>query len=373
MSAAVLPVYVRGAGFSGGGALSVAAASRFEFAAALAGDGVLSVAVHVVGEEIEVAAPLAGDGVLSVDSFQRLAQPAAFAGDGALSVDTVPRFAQAAPFAGEGTLSVSAVPRFAQVANYSGAGALSVTVQVVPQRAAAFAGDGALSVLTLPRSVAAAALSGEGTLSVTVLRKTDWSDDFNRADGALGANWSTFALGADTTVVPQVVSNAVRAKLTSSNNQANQCYAIAAAAVCLTDNMATRGQLAAGQNGLYTGPIVRADANGQNMVCAMLTTDSNAYGIWTRIAGTYVRRVTAATSSIVSSDVFELRASGSTYTLIRNPDTTNATVATWPDTGGVYPTGSSYRYGGLFHHSDRNVFGTQNSAPMVDNFRVRDL
>lgn len=375
LSVASLPVFVQGAGFAAEGLLSVETAQQYELAAALSADATLSVAVVVVGEAVEVGAPFAADGSLSVATAQRYTEAVDLSAAGSLSVASFPRHAHAVALSAEGTLSAAVLQRHSQVADYSAQGTLSVVVQVVPSRTADFSGTGTLAVVSFPRHAHAVGLSAEGTLSVSVLVKTDWTDDFNRSNGAIGSNWTTFAYGTDTTVVPEISSNACRAKATATNNQNNQCSAIATAtaAKCLTDNMAARATMLAGENGLYMGPMVRCSSDGQNVVFALITSDSAATGIWTNIAGTITRRVSTATTAFNSNDVFELQASGNVYTLKQNPDGANTTIATWTDSSNLFTPGSTKRYGGIYHNSDRNFAGTQSWAPSVDNFRVRDL
>ncbi len=376
LSVATLPVVVVGAGYSTEAVLSVSTAQRLELGAALAAEGTLSVSVVVVGEMFEADAEYSTDAALSVATLPRFGPLLApLAADAALSVVTFPRHEHTAAFGAEGTLSVATFPRHARVADYSTEGTLSVVVAVVPQRAAPFATEGTLGVLTFPRHAHAAALATEGILSVVVVQKTNWTDNFNRANGGLGADWTGLPLGVDTTVVPEINSNALRAKSTASNNQNNQCMAVAtaAAAECLTDNMATRATMVAGENGLIMGIMARCSSDGQNVVTGNITSDGNTTGIFTRIGGTWVRRTTTSTTAFAAGDVAEMRANGNVYSLIRNPDTTNTTISTWTDASNLYPVGAGRRRGGVYHNSDRNAFSTQNWAPALDNFNVRDL
>lgn len=396
LSVVTLPVYVRAGDLAATGVLSVAAEHRYAVTAALAGEATLTVLAQVPGEIVAVDAALAGAGTLSAAVFPRMGpNPADLAGAGTLSAATLPRHTRTADLAGAGTLSAAVFPSHTRVADYAGAGTLSVISQVVPQRPADFAGEGTLSVvvqvvaqrgadfagagtlavLSFPRHAQAAALAGAGTLSVVVVQKTDWTDSFTRSNGALGANWTTFGLGPDTSIVPEIISNAFRAKTTATNSQSNQSFALAtaAAAQCLSDTMAVSAVMTADDNALAMGPIVRASSNGQNWVGAIISSDSALTGIYTRISGTLTRRVTTATTTFASNDTFELRASGNVYTLARNPSGANTTIATWTDTGNVAVVGASNRYGGLYHHSAKDFFNTLTYAPILDDFRVRDL
>lgn len=414
LSVASLPVFVRAGDLSATGVLSFAASARYDVAAALTGGGTLSVVAQLAGEMIPVDVALSGGGALSAVSLLRMGPyPADFAGAGTLSAQAFPRHTRTGDLAGTGTLSVTGFPSHTRTAAYAGGGTLSVAAQVAPQptvgftgggtlsvavavgvqRTADFAGAGTLAVLSLPRHDRTADFAGAGTLSVVALQKNgapfagggtlsvlaaqkaDWWDNFTRSNGAIGSNWTTFGLGPDTTVVPEIESNMMRAKATATNNQSNPCFALATAtaAQCATDNMGASGVIVGTLNGLRHGPIVRASADGQNLVAAFITTDSASTGIWTRIAGTWTRRVSTSTSTFVNIDTFELRASGNVYTLAKNPTGLNTTVATWTDSGNLCAVGPSNRYCGMYHHSNKDAGGTVTYAPHIDDVHIRDL
>ena len=248
-------------------------------------------------------------------------------------------------------------------------------MQVLPRftRGVSLSAAGTLSVAAFPRLARAAAMAAEGTLSVAVALRTNVTVDFNGPDGPLDSNWTTFGYGPDPTVVPRVVSNQFRAPATLTNNTNNQCSALYTGQACTTDAMATRATMTAGENGLFMGPIVRGDAAGNSFVLAAITSATGTTGIHTRINNVVTRRTTTSTTIFAANDEFELRANGNVYSLIRNPDGAATTISTWTDSTNLFPVGASQRYGGLYHNSDRNVFGSQNNAPPLDNFGVRDL
>lgn len=374
LSVVVLPVLVIAGDFTGEGTLSATGVPRIPLPAEFGSAGVLSVDVQVVGEPVDVAAPFTGEGTLTVSAVARIGpRGAALAAEGTLSVVGLPRHFADAALSGDGALSVSIAPRFALPAPFAGDGALSALTLPRHARTGDLGGAGALTVTAYPRHTRLAGLSGEGSLSVAITLKTDVTDNFNRADGPLGANWVTSALGDDTTVVPRVVSNQFRAPATLTNNQNNQCAAIYVGTSCTTDDMAVRATMTAGENGLYMGPIVRANSTHTSDVMALITSAAGTTGIYSRINGTLTRRTTSATTAYAAGDVFELRAQGNVYTLIRNPGTGESTISTWTDSGNLFPVGPGQRQGGLYHNSDRNLFGTQNNAPPLDDFRMRDL
>src|SRR4051794_9162347 len=68
---------------------------------------------------------------------------------------------------------------------------------------AAFTGDGALSASGTPRPVQGATLTGSGTL--TAVAPVTSTDNFNRANGALGVNWVTSGAGPASISGNQVV------------------------------------------------------------------------------------------------------------------------------------------------------------------------
>ncbi|MBH0778833.1 hypothetical protein [Nocardia bovistercoris] len=196
------------------------------------------------------------------------------------------------------------------------------------------------------------------------------SDDFNRA--SLGSNWVTLGISS-AGIVPVINANRLRNAPTTVSNTRNQSAALFSAAPAVSDNHMVRATLASAVNGLYSGLILRASVDFQNMVVAMLTTDSAATGIWTFIGGTSVRRVSTSTSTFAANDVAGFKAEGSLYTLVKNPDGANTTVATWNDTGALYLPSSSRRLGGAYLTSDSNVVGTQNWSPALDDFNIRDI
>ena len=78
----------------------------------------------------------------------------------------------------------------------------------------------------------------------------DASDDFNRANGALGANWTTFGSA------PQIVSNTVRGT-SGSNNRA--LYTAAA----FEDDQYSEMEVRSTDSGHFQGVIVRGNAAAQ--------------------------------------------------------------------------------------------------------------
>lgn len=374
LSVVTLPVLVIAAELSGEGSLTATGVPRLPLPAEFGSTGALSVDIWVVGEAPQLDAPFAGEGTLTVSAVSRIGpRGAALAAEGTLSVVGLPRHFADAALAGDGALSVSIAPRYTLPAPFTGTGALSALTLPRHARTADLAGVGALTVTAYPRHFQPAALAGEGSLSVSIVLSTDVTDDFNRADGLLGANWTTFAYGADTSVVPRVISNQFRAPATLTNNQNNQCSALYTGVACTKNDMATRATMTVGENGLYMGPIVRGDAAGNNFVLAAITSATGTTGIHTRINNVVTRRTTSATTAYAAADEFELRAVGNVYTLIRNPDGAATTISTWTDSSNLFPVGATQRHGGLYHNSDRNTFGTQNNAPPLDNFRMRDL
>lgn len=196
-------------------------------------------------------------------------------------------------------------------------------------------------------------------------------DSFNRADGDPGSNWSRYTWSSGG-ILPVIFSNTLRNAQTTASNTNNQSAALFTKTPAATNDHMVRATLVSAQNDLYSGLILAASADFQNMVLAMLTTTTAKRGIWTVIGGTFTRRVGVSTAAIVAGDVAGFKAQGSTYTLVRNPDGANTTVASWTDSGGLFTRNSSRRLGGLFLHSER-TFSASNYSPAWDDFNIRDL
>lgn len=154
-----------------------------------------------------------------------------------------------------------------------------------------------------------------------------FSDDFNRADGALGSNWTfTGAAGSQVEIISQEVA------INTSNNQARAFWTTA----CDTDN--NRSQITYSVVG--TGFLWA--------VCRVASTSVlTYYGTQARVADGQVRLYKVVTGSatqlsssysttISSGDVIAVTADGSTIEALYNGATTAVSVTDTSITAGTY-------------------------------------
>ena len=181
----------------------------------------------------------------------------------------------------------------------------------------------AVTVLTQPSGQTCTVSSGTGTVgsanitTVAVICTTSGgsgtvtaSDDFNRADGPLGSNWTAMSDGA-MTISSQVVaggssgqSGDTRTAETYTSDQYSQ--------VQVTSTQLTGGQ--------WIGPAVRSQSNGNLYVgiyfwnggSPQLRLYSRTWGSWTQLGSSY------PTSGLAAGATLGLTATGSTISFLLN-------------------------------------------------------
>ncbi|MDV2477143.1 hypothetical protein F8M49_20700 [Rhodococcus zopfii] len=242
----------------------------------------------------------------------------------------------------------------------------------------AAAGSGVLHTPThaAGHAVPVPQIVGSGTLLEPTVLATPpqmiYSDDFNRA--TLGSLWNPINVTGGT-VVPEISdSSFVRMAATTTNNQTNGGAAIYQRETT-GDDQVVSADLVGGLAVNVCGLVLRSDAAGLNFVVAILTTGSDAWGIWARVNGSLTRQATFNTPA-GSGDRVAFRVQGNRYEVAVNPgpDGGGGTVAgSWTDTGGVVWTGAGRRHGGVYVSSARNNLGTQSWSPGWDNWDLRDL
>ena len=180
----------------------------------------------------------------------------------------------------------------------------------------------AVTVKTNPTGQTCAVTNGSGTIgsanvtNVTVScsnsTATTATDDFNRANGALGPNWIGISDGA-LTITSQTVAGTVsggtsgdiRTSETYGSNQSSQVEV-------------TSTQLSGGQ---WIGPAVRAQNGGQNTYLGIYFWNSGSpqLRLYKRISGTWIQLGSSFSSGALPAGTqLQLQASGSSITFSQN-------------------------------------------------------
>jgi putative esterase len=180
----------------------------------------------------------------------------------------------------------------------------------------------AVTVKTNPTGQACAVTNGSGTMgsanvtNVTVTCSnssgTTGTDDFNRANGALGPNWTGISDGALTITSQTVAGTAsggttgdIRTAETYGSNQSSQ--------VEVTSTQLTGGQ--------WIGPAVRMQNGGQSTYLGIYfwNNGSPQLRLYKRISGSYIQLGSSFSSGALPAGTqLQLQASGSSITFLQN-------------------------------------------------------
>lgn len=320
---------------TGVGTLSATAWPTGVRAANLTGTGTAAAAVLPVGT---TTAPLTGSGTAT--GAIAVAVTAALTGSGALSAVVLGGIPVTAALTGSGSLSASSSFQYAVAAPLTGSGSASATVET---------------------AVVAADLTGTGTASAVAVKVgVSLSDDFNRANGALGANWT--AIGT----APTIVTNRAQAGTPGFNSTV--FYAARHVTVLNGDTQeVTFVPIAATANAAATvggGAFLRCDSSGNRVEVAITSTQVI---IGTRISGTATNRATAASTGTPS---VRMTAVGTLYSAYLNGSGTPA--VTWTDSGGLVSIGSGNRYAGIVTAAI-DSFGSVSRGWSIDSWTAADI
>lgn len=218
--------------------------------------------------------------------------------------------------------------------------------------------------------------------------KRSYIDTLNRSNAAnLGSNWASAYNGST-----QIISNAAQAKTASSNTGRQGAWNMYQGAEfgdsgrLYTDSYRIKAQLKAPstslasdnmtvigfshdtftQTGINKCYLVVTTANG----CAIYTQSGTmvASGISTGQTGQTQRAVTS--TSIAVTDFVELERVGNLWTAYRNGSTFGLS---WNDSGGLVPTGASFRRPVLAIECNYPIFQQQFSSPGIDQVEFWDL
>lgn len=319
---------------------------------ATGGFTVTAVAVHVAAVEFAAA------GAFNAVALEVQARPVTFTGEGTFVASDIPR--RFVEFAGVGGFTADGVAVFSAAVEFSGIGAIVIVEALqVQARAAQFAGTGALAASAMQLQARAAQFSGTGTFGATgvqvhsrtvefsgegefdaTVRTTAlYTDDFNRANGAIGSNWGP------SSPQPTINTNAAQNSTTSGNTPqlvewlggelSSEHYAVT---VTIKTPVGTN-------RSTQTYFYVTARGNGtatqnDDRVVLVVSGAALSSGIYTLSSGGTFTRRTTITDAFVSGDDATLEVNGNVYTAYRNGV---AIGPAWTDSGGVVPTGVGRR------------------------------
>lgn len=306
-----------------------------------------------------LGADFIGSGALSAPVIPVGTTDAAFTGSGtAVGAIAVP---VAAAFTGSGALAAAAMGGIPVAAALNGAGTLSATTSFRYSAAANFTGSGALAVSVETR-VVAADFTGSGTLSAVAEKVgVSLSDDFNRANGALGANWT--AIGT----APTIITNRAEAGTPGVNQTV--VYAARHVTPLSSDTQEVTWTPIAATLGSTTSlggaAFLRSTSGGDRVEVAITNTQVI---INTRIGGTSTSRATASASSPTS---VRMTAVGNVYSAYLNGSGTAA--VTWTDSGNVITIGSTTRYVGIVCVANTNFARSTTRGWSVDAWSAADI
>ncbi|MGW5514254.1 DUF7257 domain-containing protein [Nocardia africana] len=187
------------------------------------------------------------------------------------------------------------------------------------------------------------------------------ADDFNRADGGLGSNYTTIGANA-----PVIATN--RAQGGSPGTNLSLTYMARHNTTLATDTQEIAFTITtptAGSTPSLGGGVFLRGTTGGDFVCVSVT-NTQAF-INSYIGGTFTNR---ATGSISTPTNGRLTVNGNVYQVFINGSGTAA--ATWIDSGGLIGIGASNRSVGVLFNS-QNSFGTITRGYAVDDFTARDV
>jgi hypothetical protein len=293
---------------NGGDNLSVTANGSFTFPTKLASGAAYAVSVltQPSGQTCAVGGGTGTVGTANVTSVAvscTISPPATYSVGGAVSGLTGTVVLQDN---GGDNLSVAANGSFAFPTKLASGAAYAVAVLTQPTGQTCAVGGGTGTVGTANVSsvtVTCTTSGGSGTLTA--------SDDFNRANGALGSNWAAMSDGA-MTISSQMVaggnsgqSGDTRTAETYTSNQYSQ--------VQVTSTQLTGGQ--------WIGPAVRSQNGGQNLYLGIYYWNSGSpqLRLYKRTSGGFAQLGSSySTSGLAAGATLRLTATGSTISFLLN-------------------------------------------------------
>jgi putative esterase len=293
---------------NGGDTLSVAATGSFAFPTKLASGAAYAVTVKTqpAGQTCAVGGGTGTVGTANVTSVAvtcTTSAPATYSVGGTVTGLTGSVVLQDN---GGDNLPVAATGSFTFPTKLASGSAYSVTVLTQPagQTCAVGGGTGTVGTANVTGvAVTCTASGGSGTLTA--------SDDFNRANGPLGSNWTAMSDGA-MTISSQAVaggnsgtSGGTRTAETYASNQYSQVQV-------------TSAQLTGGQ---WIGPAVRSQNGGQNLYLGIYFWNSGSpqLRLYKRTSGGFTQLGSSyPTSGLGAGATLRLTAAGSTISFLLN-------------------------------------------------------
>ncbi|MBB5915264.1 hypothetical protein BJY24_004131 [Nocardia transvalensis] len=192
-------------------------------------------------------------------------------------------------------------------------------------------------VLSTGLAIAAPALAGTGVVPIPdIVAGARRSDDFNRANGAMGANWT---LGNGTQ--PQISSN-MAAQTGSSDGFFPARYN---AGQSSTDRWYVEWVVGATPTSVASGVLIRARSDWTQAVAAGCYSSGTAIATVTSATGSGSVTRASNSTTFAAGDTLRVQADGNVYTVFKNGVSIGLS---WTDSGGVIGTGSNNRWGGLY-------------------------
>lgn len=195
----------------------------------------------------------------------------------------------------------------------------------------------------------------------TVRTLIQLADTFNRADGAIGSDWT----GAIT--APVIATN--RAQAATPPTSTTTVYGAKHVTALTSDSQEVTfvpiAPTTGSALGLGGGAFLRCAASGDRVEVAVTNTQAV---ISTRIGGTGTSR---ATVSISTPTAVRMTAIGNVYSVYINGSGTPA--ATWTDSGGLIAIGSGTRGVGIVCVGSTNAINQTTRGYAIDSWTAQDL
>ena len=218
---------------------------------------------------------------------------------------------------GGDNLSVSANGPFTFATALAGGAAYSVTVKTNPsgQTCTVSSGSGTIAAANVTNVAVSCERIQVGTTpqrKVTATTTTPGTDDFNRANGSLGPNWTDVSDGG-LAIVSQAAAGTASAGVTGDIRTAESYTSDQYSQVAVTSTQLTGGQ--------WIGPTVRAQSGGQSAYVGIyywnnghpvLLLFKRSGGSWTQLGSTYTSGALAAGTQL------QVQAVGSAISFLQN-------------------------------------------------------
>ncbi|NEW40764.1 hypothetical protein GV794_01830 [Nocardia cyriacigeorgica] len=197
-----------------------------------------------------------------------------------------------------------------------------------------------------------------------MLLAVEYGDNFDRANGGLGANWAVMGTWSQ----PVINGNKAQGGTTAPTSQ-GRVYTARYVSPLRGDTQevefAVANPTGTAALGIGGGGFVRANSTGDRVD---LIVTNNSVHIMTRVGSNTVDQASATgLPAIAAGTVFKLRCVGNVYTGYR----AGVQVVQWTDTGGVIAIGSGTRYSGVVCVEQKNQLAQSSWGWAIDNWSTR--